>query len=331
MSVNIPETTFAQADHRPVTLLRSRQSLEWDSPTPMSRTNKDLSLLLSSAESMPSPEFPSIRSFNPHQLSPPLSLAPNPHFAKSWAGKPSTYDMVPFAPLSTSTPPRHSRKRLPLFPFDENDTSAPRYASGDTAISDTGFSRSQTLQSSVSGHHDWMAQGVSFKRFPGSSVSSRVNVPVIDEHPDRMYAYILILFEASLINRPPLPRGVKHSTSNPIPHRISRPAVPSVDWERMKEDSLALRRGRQVEILSRSPKHRSHSVNTEQPIRVPLRDFIAGKKFSQRPSLSRIPRLSSLQELRPTPTVIAAAEALVPRELDNNSRELSSSPSDSHS
>lgn len=88
----------------------------------------------------------------------------------------------------------------------------------------------------------------------------------------------------------------------------TRLAVSATDWERMKEDSLVLKRGRRMEPPSFSPKRRRHSLAGEETNKVPLKNFISRR--SKRPPLSRIPRLSSLQQLRPTPTVIAAAEAL---------------------
>lgn len=91
----------------------------------------------------------------------------------------------------------------------------------------------------------------------------------------------------------------------------------------MKEDSLALRRARQTESPIRSTKARSESLSCEEPKKLPLKDFITGRKSLQRrPSLSRIPRLSSLQQLRPTTTVVAAAEALASEERNSHHREL---------
>lgn len=175
--------SLAQANHNAITHFQptNRVAHEWDSPTPISRTNNDLSLLLFSTEAIPSPDFSSsIRSFNPHQLHPATSShTPRSSLSKSWAGKPTTKGSLSFNPFSTSTPSKHSRKRIPLFNLDENDEFVPEF---DVAELSVPMSTARaSLSSSTSAPQSWNARGAYFKRFPGSHLPSMVKVPPIYE------------------------------------------------------------------------------------------------------------------------------------------------------
>jgi hypothetical protein len=147
-----------------VSRLKSRASLEWDSPTPPPHGPAslfDLDMLLSPAIDMTHFD-------NTKPIMQRSERARNVRLAKSWNGKPrnSTFS---FRPDDASTPPRYGTRVLPTRAHFANT-----FPSNSTSLCETlpsvrplsGWGPSDPLFVPVS----WPLQSASFKRFPGSRV-----------------------------------------------------------------------------------------------------------------------------------------------------------------
>lgn len=90
--------------------------------------------------------------------------------------------------------------------------------------------------------------------------------------------------------------------------RQSRVSVASFDWENSGVERQASPDASASQRASTLPPSNDLTENLEK--RLPLPNGAAPPKLCKRPSASRIPRLASLQQLRPTPAVIEAAVSL---------------------
>ena len=263
-----------------ISRLKNLASIEWDSPTPKGHAPPHTPAALCDLDMLLAPAVDTIHSDNTGSIMPfGEPHAGNTRLAKSWNGKPGSPILL-FQPEHTSTPPRYGTRVLSA------RNNAVNKISNDTT------SLCGMLHAAPSwapcGHllvpASWPLQSAPFKRFPGSRVSDDCyeRLPSLAcQQCVRLSRSYQIPISLTLSRLGSVPPGSRYPSLIDQEHRM-----PNRRREHHEPHKL-------FAVLEASPK---------EP---------CGKAPIKRKTVSRIPRLSSLQHLRPTPAVVASTKALV--------------------
>jgi len=161
---------FAHSNIRMVSRLKSRASLEWDTPTPKSRLPPRPTFLCDlDAHLLPTVDF---SHFNNAKSIVRLGKADagNARLAKSWNGKPGDLSLS-FHPEHTSTPSRNGKRALSL---STRANVSNNFLNKSTTLAETSHTVPLISNWAPSTHlftpASWPLKSAPFKRFPGSRV-----------------------------------------------------------------------------------------------------------------------------------------------------------------